>query len=272
MNASFVRTGSVLDRILAHKQETLARARREQPMAQLREACAAQPAPRDFSAALRRDTVALIAECKQASPSAGLLSEDYDPARLASIYAANGAAAISVLTDERFFRGSLQDLSAVRAAVAVPVLCKDFVLDAWQVLAARAAGADAVLLIAAALADEQLAELQGQIHALGMTVLVEVHNEAELMRALALEPRLVGINNRNLKTFDVDLNTTERLARQVPAETLLVAESGIEDAADVRRMGRLGARAVLVGEALMRASDPAAGVRMLASVKREHVP
>ena len=260
------------DRILAHKQEEVASAQRQRPLAQLLDECAAQSPPRDFAGALRRNTVALIAECKQASPSKGQLSENYDPVRLASTYAANGAAAISVLTDARFFQGSLQDLATVRAAVKVPLLCKEFVLDPWQVQAARASGADAVLLIVAALSDGQLADLHVQILALGMTPLVEVHNEEELQRALNLKPRLLGVNNRDLKTFVVDLDVTARLSRQVPAETLLVAESGIADAEDVRRMGCLGAHAVLVGETLMKASDLAASVRRLSAVKRESVP
>lgn len=269
MNAAFVRTDSVLDRILAHKLEEVDAARRTQPLSLLTEQCALREPARDFAAALQRETVALIAECKQASPSKGRLSDDYDPARLARVYADNGAAAISVLTDARFFQGSLEDLAAVRAAVDVPLLCKEFVLDVWQVHAARAAGADAVLLIAAALDDARLADLHDCILALGMTPLVEVHDEGEMERALAVQPRLVGVNNRNLKTFDVDLNTTARLARLVPSGALLVAESGIADAADVRRMGQLGAHAVLVGETLMKAQDLAAAVRDLSSVPRE---
>ncbi len=269
MNATFVRTGSVLDRILAHKLTEVDEARRERPLAQLREACQGQAAARDFAAALRRDTVALIAECKQASPSKGRLSDDYDPARLARVYAANGAAAISVLTDARFFQGSLDDLVAVRSAVSVPLLCKEFVLDEWQVHAARASGADAVLLIVAAMADTQLARLHAMILALGMTPLVEVHSEDELERAIKLQPRVIGVNNRDLKTFRVDLQTTARLARHVPPETLLVAESGIADARDVRHMGELGAHAVLVGETLMKSPDLASSVQSLGGVKRE---
>lgn len=272
MSATFVRTGSVLDRILAHKQEEVARAQLQRPLAQVRDECAAQSPPRDFAGALQRGTVALIAECKQASPSKGRLSDNYEPVRLASTYAANGAAAISVLTDARFFQGSLQDLAAVRAAVQLPLLCKEFVLDPWQVQAARASGADAVLLIVAALGDGQLADLHAEILATGMTPLVEVHNEEELQRALKLKPRLIGVNNRDLTTFVVDLEVTARLARQVPVEALLVAESGIADAGDVRRMGRLGAHAVLVGETLMKARDLAASVRRLSSVKRERAP
>ena len=271
MSMAFVRTGSVLDRILAHKQDEIARARNLRPLSLLRDECAAQAPPRDFAAALRGATVALIAECKQASPSKGRLSDNYDPVQLATTYASAGASAISVLTDARFFQGSLQDLAAVRATVNVPLLCKEFVLDAWQVHAARAAGADAVLLIVAALGDAQLAQLHDHILALGMTPLVEVHNEAELERALSLEPRLVGVNNRDLKTFAVDLETTARLAPMVPAGTALVAESGIVDAGDVRRMGGLGAAAVLVGETLMKSADPGSTVRKLGSVTREVV-
>lgn len=272
MSATFVRTGSVLDRILAHKLEEVARAQRSRPLARLLAESDAQPPPLDLVTALQRDTIALIAECKQASPSKGRLSDNYDPVRLASTYAAHGAAAISVLTDARFFQGSLRDLAAVRAAVDLPLLCKEFVLDEWQVHAARAGGADAVLLIVAALDDARLADLHNSIHSLGMTPLVEVHNEAEMERALALRPLLIGVNNRDLKTFNVDLDTTARLARQVPAGTLLVAESGIANRADVRRMGELGAHAVLVGETLMLAQNVADSVRSLSGVRRERMP
>lgn len=269
MNAAFVRTDSVLDRILAHKLEEVEAAKRARPLSLLMEQCAAREPPRDFVAALKRETVALIAECKQASPSKGRLSDDYDPTRLARTYADNGAAAISVLTDARFFQGSLDDLAAVRAAVDVPLVCKEFVLDDWQVHAARACGADAVLLIVAALGDAQLADLHDCILALGMAPLVEVHDEIEMERALAVKPRLVGVNNRNLKNFDVDLGVTARLARLVPSTALLVAESGISSAADVRRMGASGAHAILVGETLMKAQDLAAAVRDLSSVPGE---
>lgn len=269
MSATFVRTGSVLDRILAHKLAEVDEARRERPLRQLQDACESQSPARDFAATLQRETVALVAECKQASPSKGRLNNDYDPARLARTYAANGAAAISVLADARFFEGSLDHLVEARAAVTVPLLCKEFVVDPWQVHAARASGADAVLLIVAALGDTQLAELHAIILALGMTPLVEVHNEDELERALNVRPRVIGVNNRDLKTFEVDLQTTARLAPNVPAETTLVAESGIADAQDVRHMGELGAHAVLVGETLMKAPDLAATVQSLSGVWRE---
>lgn len=265
MTADFVATGTVLDTILAHKAEELAALKRRQPPATLREAAAAAPPPRDFVAALQRETVALIAEVKHASPSRGVLITDFDPQRLATGYAANGAAAISVLTDERFFQGSLDDLRTVRAAVDLPILRKDFTLDPYQLYEARAAGADAVLLIVAALADAQLSELHALAGELGLTALVEVHNAAELDRTLALHPALVGINNRDLKTFDVNLATTAGLIGRLPANVTTVAESGILAAADVQRMGALGADAVLVGEALVRSGDVAATVRAFSS-------
>lgn len=267
---AFVETGTYLDKILAHKQAELRRQFDEAggPMdggfawqAQVAHYARQAPPPRDFLAALQKDTVALIAEVKKASPSKGVLVEDFDPVRIATTYAANGAAAISVLTDETFFQGSLRYLREIRQAVAVPVLRKDFIIDPFQVDEARASGADAVLLIVAALEDGQLAELYAQIRAYGMHALVEVHNEAEMARALKLGAPLIGVNNRDLKTFEVDLATTGRLVAMVPAGVTLVAESGIASGADVAHMGRLGARAVLVGESLVKAADMAAAVR-----------
>lgn len=261
----FVRTDTVLDKILAHKVDEVAACKARVPLDAMR-ARARDTAPaRDMRAALRRDTVALIAEVKHASPSRGVLVDPFEPVALGALYAANGAAAISVLTDERFFQGSLDDLAAVRAAVEVPVLRKDFVIDAYQVFEARAAGADAILLIVAALDDEQLAALHALASGLGMAALVEVHNAHELARAVALGAPLIGINNRDLRTFDVSLDTSAQLAQHVPADVTLVAESGIFTGADVARMGAAGARAVLVGEALVTAPDTAAAVRELAS-------
>jgi indole-3-glycerol phosphate synthase len=199
------------------------------------------------------------------------LIEDFEPVRIATNYADNGAAAISVLTDERFFQGSLRNLKQVRGAVNVPLLCKEFVIDPYQVYAARAYGADAVLLIVAALADPQLAELHSLIVEQGMTPLVEVHHEDELERALNVCPKVVGINNRDLKTFRVDLRTTARLAKLVPADVVLVAESGIMNAEDVYHMGQLGAHAVLVGESLVKSGDMGQSVRAYSSQKREMV-
>ena len=259
--SDFVRTDTVLDKILAHKVEEIAVRKSQRPLPVLREAAGEIPAPLDFAGALRREHVALIAEVKKASPSKGVMVEDFDPVAIASAYAANGAAAISVLTDERFFQGSLRYLEAVRQAVNVPLLCKEFVIDPYQVYEARAVGADAVLLIVAALEDDQMAELYGLITALGMAALVEVHHEGEMARALHLDAKLIGINNRDLKTFHVDMETTARLAQLVPDGVTLVAESGISSAEDVRRMGQLGAHAVLVGESLVKAEDTAAAVR-----------
>jgi indole-3-glycerol phosphate synthase len=269
MTGPYLRTGTVLDRILAHKvAEVAARKVRVSAAVQRAAAEAASP-PRDMRAAVRRATVALIAEVKHASPSRGVLVEGFDPVTLATTYARHGAAAISVLTEAEFFQGKLADLVAVRHMVDVPVLRKDFVLDTYQVYEARAAGADAVLLIVAALDDAPLADLHALVVDLGMTALVEVHNEAELARALRLSPSLLGINNRDLRTFNVDLATTARLAAQVPGDVTLVAESGVFTGADVRRMGQMGAHAVLVGEALVTAADRPALVRELSSQPRE---
>lgn len=267
---AFVATGSVLDDILAHKVTEVARLR-EQADA-LREAAAAQSAPRGFAWALRREHVALIAEVKKASPSKGLLTADFDPVAIGRTYAENGAAAISVLVDQKHFQGHVDYLRAVREAVSVPVLYKEFVIDAVQVIHARAAGADAVLLIAAALSDAQITALMGEIHAHGMDTLLEVHDEAEMQRALALGATLIGVNNRDLKTFREDLGTTERLAAMVSPEVTLVAESAIRSPEDVARMGRCGASAVLVGEGLIKSSDRAAAVREYSSQSRKVAP
>lgn len=271
---SYVKTNTFLDRILAQKSADIAASRAPAALARYQDAAQQQPPSRDFTGAIQRrsqsaqPTLALIAEVKKASPSKGLLLADFDPARLATTYAANGAAAISVLTDAPFFQGSLDDLRAVRAAVDVPVLRKDFVIDACQVYEARAAGADAVLLIAAALDDRQMADLHALITEMGMAALVEIHDESELERTLSLGAALLGINNRDLRSFNVDLNTTARLAALVPDDVTLVAESGIGSPADVRRMGELGAHAVLVGEALVTADDIGATVRQFSDQPR----
>ncbi|NDJ62162.1 MAG: indole-3-glycerol phosphate synthase TrpC [Chloroflexi bacterium] len=268
----FVKTDTILDQILAHKVEEVGSKIGQSPaaVAEMRRAAEAADSPRPFAAALRRaDQMALIAEVKHASPSKGVLIEDFDPVTLGTTYAANGAAAISVLTDERFFMGHLDDLQTVRSNVAIPVLRKDFIIDPFQVYEGRAAGADALLLIVAALTDAQLADLHAQISGLGMAALVEVHDEAELERALKIGAQVIGVNNRDLKTFREDLGTTGRVAAQVPPAVTLVAESAIRSAEDVRRMGSLGAHAVLVGEALVRADDLAAQVRGFSSQARE---
>ena len=264
----FVKTDTILDKILAHKVEENATWKQQRPMSKLLEMIAVMAPAVDFAAALRKDTVALIAEVKKASPSKGVLVEQFDPVEIASVYAQHGAAAISVLADEKFFQGNIRYIKQIRQAVNLPLLCKEFVIDPYQVYAARAFGADAVLLIAAALTDEQMRELHYLITQLGMTPLVEIHNEEELARVLKLDAKLIGINNRDLKTFNVDMQTTARLASLIPAEVTLVAESGIASVEDVQAMGAVGAHAVLVGESLVKAGDMAESVRAFSSQQR----
>lgn len=265
---AFVKTDTVLDKILAHKVEEVAAAKLRVPLSQLEQSVLDAAPPRDFRAALRRDTVALIAEVKKASPSKGVLIENFDPVAIGTTYANNGAAAISVLTDERFFMGHLDYMTAVRNAVSIPVLRKEFIIHPYQVYEARAANADAVLLIVAALEDSQLADLQALIVELGMAALVEVHNEAELERALAVGAMLIGVNNRDLKSFREDLSITEQLAKLMPEGITLVAESTIRSVDDVARMGACGAHAVLVGESLVKAGDIGQRVREFSGVVR----
>jgi len=260
-----MQTGAILDKIIAHKREEVALQKQSKPLDAWRAEVESAPPPRDFLAALRVPGVSLIAEVKKASPSKGLLCPDFEPARLARAYAANGAAAISVLTDTRFFQGSLDDLRAVRQAVDVPVLRKDFVVDPYQVYEARAADADAVLLIVAALDDATLHDLYALIRRLGMAALIEVHNTAELERALSLRPRLIGVNNRDLRTFHVTLDTTAALRPRVPDDVVLVAESGIHTPEDVARLASIGVDAMLVGEALVTAADVGEKIRTLMS-------
>jgi indole-3-glycerol phosphate synthase len=263
-------TGTILDEIVDWKRREVARRKRALSLADIQADIARAPTPRSLVDALRRPGVSLVAEIKRASPSKGLLRPDLDPAALAREYEANGASAISVLTDEHFFQGRLAHLRAVRREVPrVPVLRKDFVLEAYQVFEARAAGADAVLLIVAALSDDELRSLYRLARCLGMAALVEVHDEAELARALAIEPRIVGVNNRDLRTFQVDLETTARLRALVPDDVVLVAESGVHTPDDVARLAAMGADAMLVGEALVRAQDVGGKVRELVGVRRE---
>lgn len=262
-------THTILDKILARKVEEVQANQAKTPLNKLMNLSKVACVPRNFAQALQRETVALIAEVKKASPSKGVLIEDFDPVKLGTTYAENGAAAISVLTDVDFFQGSLDYLSQVRGAVKVPVLRKDFIIDPYQVYEARAAEADAVLLIVAALEDALLAELYALIYQLGMTALVEVHNEDEMERALKLGAKVIGVNNRDLKTFHVDLETTSHLVQMIPDDVILVAESGIGDAADVLHMGELGAHAVLVGESLVKSGDVADAVRQFSSQNRK---
>jgi indole-3-glycerol phosphate synthase len=247
---------SVLDDIVDGVRRDLAEREAAVPLAELRAALADVDAPRDPMPALRAPGSSVIAEVKRRSPSKGDLAEIPDPAALAVEYAAGGAAAISVLTEERRFGGSLDDLRAVRAAVDVPLLRKDFIVSSYQLVEARAAGADLALLIVAALDDELLRRLHDEARELGLTVLVEVHDEAETERAVALAAELVGINARNLKTLAVDDATFGRLAPHVPGDRVLVAESGISGPTDVKRFVAEGAHAVLVGEALVKDGTP----------------
>lgn len=261
--SQYVKTDTILDKILAQKVRELEAA--TLPLATIRAHAESMPKAPSFSAALRRDTIALIAEVKKASPSKGVLIENFEPMSLARTYAENGAAALSVLTDEQFFQGHLDYLREISQGVSLPTLRKDFIIAAYQVYEARAVGAAAVLLIVAALEDAQMADLHALILELGMSPLVEVHNEAELDRALAINAKLIGINNRDLKTFHVDTSITGRIAQRVPSDVTLVAESGLKTAADIVLMGQLGAHAVLIGEGLVIADNIALKVREFSS-------
>jgi len=256
-----------LARICAAKRRHVAQRRARRPLAELEDAARAAPPPRPFAAALGRAVAGggwgLIAEIKKASPSRGVIRADFDPAALARAYEAGGAACLSVLTDGPYFEGADADLAAARAAVALPVLRKDFMLDPYQVVEARALGADCILLVLAALDDAGAAELEAAAGAWGMEVLAEVHDGAELERAARLRTRLIGINNRDLKTLEVDLSTTEALAPLLPGGAVAVSESGLATPADLARMSRAGVDCFLIGEALMRQADVAAATAAL---------
>ena len=255
---------TILDRIIAAKRQEIEQARARTPAAELERRAVAAPPPRDFRAALERGPdVQVIAEVKKASPSAGVMKADFDPAAVARLYERHGAACISVLTDGPFFQGSLADLESVRAAVNVPILRKDFILDRLQLLEARAAGADAVLLIAEVLDDAALARLLREAAELGLQALVELYDRDNLPRVLAAGARLVGVNNRDLRTFETRLEHTLELAEKTPAGVCLVSESGVRTRADVERLRAAGVRAVLVGETLMRAPNVGAKLREL---------
>jgi indole-3-glycerol phosphate synthase len=253
-------TAPILDRILESRRAWIRELKAERTDAtSLTDAAP----PRDFRRALRGPRVALIAECKQRSPSGGLLQQPYDPAGLARRYAANGASAISVLTEPDFFGGSLADLKTIRAAVELPLLCKDFIIDPLQLRAARSAGADAALLIAGILDDDALQTLHAGATELGLQVVVEVHNETEARRAVDLGAAIIGINNRDLTRMKTDPATTARLRPLIPVDRTVISESGIQSRADIDELARLGVHAALVGESLLRAADLEAKVREL---------
>jgi indole-3-glycerol phosphate synthase len=250
----------VLQRILATKREEIALASASVPLGQMKRRASAASAPRDFIGAMRNrisaGAPAVIAEIKKASPSKGVLRENFDPSAIAGSYAERGAACLSVLTDRQYFQGANEHLQIARGACALPVLRKDFIVDAYQVYEARAMGADCILLIVAALQGTVMRELEDQARDLGMAVLVEIHDSGELDAALTLKTPLLGINNRNLHTFETRLETTINLLPRVPAERLVVTESGMLLPADVKMMREQGVEAFLVGEAFMRAKDP----------------
>lgn len=257
----------ILNQIVAVKREEIAAAISRKSLAVMRADAESRVLTRDFVGAMRAKIAtgqpAVIAEIKKASPSKGILREDFIPADIAQSYAEHGAACLSVLTDVQFFQGCIDYLKQARASCQLPVLRKDFIVDAYQVYESRACGSDAILLIAAILDDAQMRDFEAIARSLDMAVLVEVHDAPELARALKLKTPLVGINNRNLKTFEVSLDTTLSLMRDVPSDRLLVCESGIHTREDVLRMGAAGVNAFLVGEAFMRAADPGVALAAL---------
>ncbi|MBN1517230.1 indole-3-glycerol phosphate synthase TrpC [Candidatus Sumerlaeota bacterium] len=255
---------TVLDKIVEYKKEFVAACKSAKPLAEVRREAEGAPAPRDMLASLRQgDGVHVIAECKKASPSKGVIRPDYDPAAIARSYAMHGAAAISCLTDEKFFQGSLDHLRAVRAAVDISVMRKEFIIDEYQIYEARAAGADAALLICSILDEAQLRDFTALLRELGMHALVEIYDPAETPMALRHNTGIVGVNNRDLRNFEVDLRHTATVAKEVGDSALLVSESGIFTPEDVAYIHSAGAKAILVGEAFMRAEDPGIELKYL---------
>ena len=247
---------TILDEIVVYKKEFVAECKRRTPLENLKEQVASAPGERCFARALREaGDIAVIAEVKKASPSKGLIRPDFDPMEIAATYEANGAAALSVLTDERYFQGSACALTQVRQAVDLPILRKDFTIDPYQIYEARAIGADAILLIVGILSPDQLREYRDLAHGLNLDALVEVHTEDELGAALDAKAQVIGINNRDLRTFQTDLAVTENLIGMMPEDAVIVSESGIHTREDVLRLQDAGANAILVGESLMREAD-----------------
>ena len=258
-----VMVNSMLDKIIADKRDELKVRKQEVPLAALEERITQRRVPLDFGAALNQDRIQLIAEVKQSSPSRGVLCADFSPVTLAREYAKDGAAAISVLTEMNYFGGSINHLAAIRAEVHLPLLRKDFIFDPYQVYESAAYGADALLLIAAILSQQQLGELLSLSHSLGMGCLVEAHNEAEIDQALHANAQVIGINNRDLSTFAVDINTTRRLRPLLSEQQIVVSESGISSRLDVEKLKGWGVNAILVGEALVTTVDIKAKIREL---------
>lgn len=260
--------GQVLDQIMAWKRQEVPKQMEEAPLAQVKAFARLAPPPLDFAAALTAQPGAsLIAEVKRASPSKGLIARDWDPVAIAEAYARNGAAAISCLTDVRFFQGQLAYLTEIKEALrarslAIPVLRKEFIYHEYQIHEARMAGADAILLIVAVLGDRELRDLLALTHDLGMQALIEVHDEAEVERALAVDGRIIGVNNRNLKTFEVDIENTARLRALIPQDRVVVGESGIRNTEDVARMAAMGCDAILVGETFCKLPQAERGAKV----------
>jgi indole-3-glycerol phosphate synthase len=253
----------ILEQIVDSTRKSVAKRKLQMPLADLEKAISSLPSSKDFAATLQGDSIKLIAEIKRASPSKGLLCPNLDAASLARTYSRSGAAAISVLTESEYFLGSFTDLEVVRSAVGLPLLCKDFIVDQYQIYEARAHGADAVLLIAAILTQSELESLLKIAHSLGMSAVVEVHNRNELTRILKLSPQIIGINNRNLADFSVNVETTLKLRSLIPEDVLVISESGIHTHENVLRLQEAGVNAILVGEALVTSTDPAAKINEL---------
>jgi len=258
---------TILDEIYKHKLSEVAENKRQVSIETLKEQCKKKQKARSFGAELKSNTnIRIIAEIKKASPSLGIIRKDFNPVDIARIYEAGGAAAISVLTDEKFFQGNLSYLTDVKKSVNLPILRKDFIIDAYQIFEARSAGADAILLIAALLSKEEMQRYLDLAGQLGMDCLVEVHTEAELKKVLQTNANIIGINNRDLATFKTDLGTTLRLRPMIPAEKIVVSESGIKSRADVEKLKKEGVDAILVGETLMKSDDISSKLRELLGI------